>query len=564
VDVATRNLLKNAVERSAADPAYFLRFFLPVWFPAEMPAFHLGLLVLMTGKIAWLNQPQYKKHHAFLLEHFDYQPDPADLAAKPLPVFQLSPEGRLLYHPPKKNINQIIPRGFSKTTLLKGVLLYEALTNPRTFAVLISETVGHSETQVSDIKLELEVNKNLILGYGNQVPTRTEAGKWTSGELHLKNGAILLSRGRGGQVRGITQNGRRPNIIGCDDIEDEESVATQTQLDKTKSWMYQSVIPAGQIMHGATGEDWAQDPLRIYNLGTLLGPQCLCHSIASDPEFSTIRFGAKLGDDNQMLWDYKMPLEVYNSMRSRWQRQGQLAGFCREYDSTIRIGDETLFPSQFIYEPVARDSLAQVAIAMDPAISSSKRACHLAIIVAGRRESDGALWLLEEWGGIGVTPTEALNKFFELHRKWACDKAGIEAVQYQAALLPLLREQMAKTQYFFHCLPIRHGSADNKQARIVGTLSPRYSNGYLRHLRPLPSYEGNLADWPGGLIDYADAAAMALGLLGETAMLRGEGEMEPMAAITDEYGLPDRDGVVYGNYKFNRSPLNPLRNGRYG
>lgn len=541
MDNVAKAILQEAVRRSAFDPNYFLRFFLPHWFPTPLPPVHLGLLALLTRKVAWLNEPQYHFAHAFLLEHFKYEAEPGNPVSALLPVFSYNSEGKILMVAGDNN-NWIIPRGFSKTTLCNGANLYELVTDDTMFGVYISHTATHAEMQLGNIKAELETNEKLRAAYGDKVPTRAESEKWTAGELQLRGGAILIARGRGGQVRGLNFKARRPNRIVLDDVEDEDSVKSPTVREDTENWFYGAVTPAGVLMDGAE-EGEGQSPLRITNLGTLLGPDSLCMTLSRDTEFSTCRFGATLNgeiepaDDSHMLWPHKMKAVTYNRMRKRWSRVGKLAQFSREYDSSIRVTDDAIFPQIFIYQPTSISEIVQRALALDPAISDQPGRDHAAMVVAGRRASDGALWFLDEWGGLGKTPREKVDAFFELHERWQTTHNGIEAQQYQKSLIFLMKEEMARKQYFFHIVPIVQGSKVSKDDRIVGVLSPRYANGYIRHLKPLPNLEGNLTDWPNGKKDYADAAAMALTLLGESQMLAaGEGVLDQSeyAPLTEE------------------------------
>jgi len=554
-------LLKEAVRHSAYDPAYFLRFFLRKWFPTPFCPLHLGLIALLTRKVAFLND--YPEAHDFLLSEFLYMADPSDSSdtALKLPAFQKDAEGNIILVCGENN-NWLIPRGFSKTTLVLGCQLYDLITDGTIFGVYVSASAEHAEMQLGNIKVELEINVLLIEAYGNQVPNKADSERWTNREIQLLNGSILVARGRGGQVRGLNFRARRPNRIVLDDVEDEDSMATAELRAKTERWFYGSVAPAGALMDGAVEEEDAQLPLQITNLGTLLGPECLMLTIARDPEFNTVRFGAKL-DSGAMLWEYKMTRATYDRMRARYQKLGKLAEFTREYDSLIRVDDDSVFPSQFIYQPTPLSDLVHRSMALDPAISNRPGADHAALVVAGRRLSDGALWFLDEWGGQGKSPREKIDAFFEYHEKYRCTHHGIESIQYQAALIHLMKEEMARRQYFFVITPIIHGSDQRKEARIVGILSPRYKNGYIRHLRHLKGLESNLADWPNGKKDYADAAAMALSLLGESQIL----VMPEDALNADEYERePEIMAPLWntsGNY-ITRSALPSKFRGRYG
>lgn len=539
MDEKTKRLVEDAVKRSADDPAFFCRFFLPHWFPSDMPAFHLGILALRTRKLEWLDDPIYEDAREFLLSEFFYSADPQDPLSTPLPVFLEGDDGQLIMVC-DDYLNLILPRGFSKTTLMNAANLYDVLTDGTTFCVYISKSAEHAEMQLNNIKLELETNDLLRLGYGNLVPTRSDPEKWQADQIHLLNGSILVARGKGGQVRGLNYRARRPNKIMLDDVEDDGTAESPTERNKTERWFYSAVEKAGQVMEGAKDEEWAQQPLQIMNLGTLLGSKCLMLTLAKDPKFNTVRFGAKLKvddpKDHRMLWPYKMTYEFYSADRRRHQRIGKLAEFTREIDSSIRVTDDETFPKQFIYEPVARDDLAEVVVFCDPAISEQPDADDAAIVVAGRG-LNGRLWALEEWGGQGKTPREIIDKFFELHKKWQCTKAGIESQAYQKALIHIAREEMALKRYWFVISPVTRGSKENKDRRILGLLSPRYMNGQIRHLRPLPALEGNILDWPNGGKDYADAFASGLTLVGETGALvipqaeREKGDYAPLPSV---------------------------------
>lgn len=540
MDVKSKEVLGQAMEKGAFDPAFWLRFFLRHWFPSPLPPFHLGIVAMQTRKVEWLNDSIYADAHDFLLNEFFYAADPTDPTSTQLPVFIRNSTGKIVMVSGDHN-NIIVPRGFSKTTLTNGLNLYDCCTDGKLFCVYISKSADHAQTQLQNIKIELESNELLRAAYGNLVPNRADVEKWQADQLQLTSGAILVARGKGGQVRGLNYRARRPNKIVLDDVEDDGTVESVTERLKTERWFYASVEKAGQVMEGAIGEDFAQEPLQIINLGTLLGSDCLMMTLARDPKFNTIRFGAKLRydepDDTRMLWPYKMGYELYTKERDRHRKIGKLAEFTRELDSAIRIADDTLFPSKFIYEPVLREALVSVSIFCDPAISDQPDRDHTAIMVAGRREKDGALWMLDEWGGVGKTPSEMIDAYFMLHRKWQCTLAGFEAQAYQKVLLFLLREEMARRRYWFVPQPIVRGSKVTKDDRIVGLLSPRYLLGFLRHLRPFNGLESNLADWPNGKKDYADAGASALALLGETGALvipeeeRNRGEYAPVETV---------------------------------
>jgi hypothetical protein len=565
MDAAAKKALQEAVTRSAYDPAFFLRFFFKHWFPSPLPPFHLGIVALFTRKVDWLNDPIYADALPFLLEHFKYAADPSLPEGHPdrveLPVFEISESTGKLRMICDDHNNVIVPRGFSKTTLMNGINCYDCVTDGKTFCVYISKSADHAEMQLQNIKIELETNELLRAAYGDLVPNRADPEKWQADQIQLTNGAILVARGKGGQVRGLNYRARRPNKITLDDVEDDGLVASPTERTKTENWFYSAVEKAGVEMEGAEGEEFAQQPLQINNLGTLLGSECLMMTLAKDPAFNTIRFGAKLKydnpDDTEMLWSYKMSHKTYLAKRERHRKVGKLAEFTRELDSAIRISDDTLFPSTFHYEIMERNRFVQMAIALDPAISDQPGRDPAAIVVAGRRD-DGALFAVDEWGGLGKTPREKIDAFISMHRQYQCTHAGIESVGYQAALMFILQEEMALAGYWFVCQKIMQPPKVKKDDRILGLLSPRYMNGIMRHAKRLPGLEGNLADWPNGKKDYADALSMALKMMGETGALvipedeREKGEYAPLDQRLPPAFRTVSNHIVRGHPRANR------------
>lgn len=550
----TNELIRQAVFESAEDPAFFCRFFLRHWFPTPLAAFQLGMLALIKRQVSFLDK--YPAEIPWILEHFKYMSDPNDPESEQLPVFQLDDNGHI-FMVAGQNGCYIIPRGFSKTTLYNAGNLHDAVTDSETFSVYISESSTHSETQLGNIRHELEANSLLRQGYGNVVPTRADSEKWTSNQLQLRNGAVLVARGRGAQIRGINYRGRRPNKILLDDVEDYESVSTPEQRKKTVDWFYGSVYPAGNEMSGSKDDDEGQQPLQITVLGTLLGPETLLTTLAEDPTFNTVKFGATLKldfsdlKDEDMLWSYKMNARDYLLKRRQYMMVGQLSNFALEFDSTVRADETAKFPKERVkhYVLIPRSDFIHVSMALDPAISDQPGRDHTALIVAGRR-TDGMLCFLDEWGGLGKTPRDKIDAFFEYSLRWGVTHHGIEAQAYQRALIFLMQEEMARRQRFFTIEPIIQGAQQRKDDRIVGILAPRYANGYICHRRPLVGLEGNLLDWPNGKKDYADAAAMSLMLLGESQML-----VMPGDAITqDQYepldaALPplyEDSGFIFG------------------
>ena len=138
----------------------------------------------------------------------------------------------------------------------------------------------------------------------------------------------------------------------------------------------------------------------------------------------------------------------------------------------------------------------------------------------------------------GMTPREMVDMFFELHFKWNPHLSGIEGVAFQAAMIHLVHEEMARKQRFFECLKLMPGKT-NKIVRVEGILQPRYAAGYVQHRIPFPEYESQLLEWPNGKKDGPDVISMAISMLDPMALNAvpgGRAELEkPLPPLEGDY-----------------------------
>lgn len=483
--------LESAIVEGYSDPAFWCRTFLPHWFPGKMPWLHLGIIAILTRKVDFLlKYPDLDK----ILKYFTYKLDPKDKNSPDIPIFRIV-NGVL-----KMEISRftliMMPRGFSKTTLVNAVNLFLICYEETDFIFYLSETATHSQTQLENIKRELENNEKILAAFGN-----LKGDTWRNDFFRTTKGISLGCAGRGGQVRGKNVAATRPSRIILDDVEDKESVATKDQRDKTVDWFFSDVKPMLPRM---------KEDAQIIALGTLLSNDALLAKLCNDPSWTSIRFGALL-PDGTALWPEMMSAEKIAYEKSEYQRQGMLNSFYLEYLSTARNTDEQKFPRRFFrYNPSPQKSMN--AIALDPAISPDPDSDMAAIAVVGM-QPNGKIIIHEVWGKVVTTPREMINVYFNLHRQYNCIKQGIESIGFQAALIHIMQEEMFRKGYYMgEITPITH-KKQNKLRRVEAILHPRFANGYIEFLKVFPELEEQLEDWPNGLKDLPDAIAMALTLL---------------------------------------------------
>lgn len=483
-----------------ADPVFFCRTFLSEWFPKDIPWVHRGILAVVLKKTDFLlTYGELDK----ILRHFVVYEDPFDTTSKSVPIFSPNAQGGLDFLFIRFLII-MMPRGFAKTTLLNACILYLILYHDCRFPLYVGDTGKSARMQLHNVKQQLENNDLIKIVFGNKIPSRQDSQKWTEDFIQTKeeNPIFAAARGSGEQIRGVVTDGTRPDRIIMDDLENEESVSSPDQRQKTLNWFFRTLLPV------LSRQDTSSS---LLGLGTLLSGDALLPKLMRNPKFAFVRFGA-LDLDGEPLWPDNFSMEQLESEKQSYTVAGQLSAFYAEYLSVLRDDDSARFREGY-FKVAPQPSLVAKAIVIDPAISDSSSADDCVIAVVGMAEN-GKIHVCDVWGKKGASPREQIDTYFDMAilHKHQLAYFGVESIAYQAALVHLLREEMHRRNFYFEITEIKHNT--KKAERILGVLQPRYAAGYITHERDFPKLVQQLLDFDGkGHDDYPDAVAMAVTLL---------------------------------------------------
>jgi hypothetical protein len=501
------------------DPVVFCKYFLPDLFSGDIPALHIGLWCILT------KQTDFALNYAdpqWLVENFVFQ-----RGDKTYSIFEYR-DGRLILHT-ELNTLYMLPRGFSKTTICGAAYgLYDILYMISGVQLYVSQSGPHSEAQAQTIQRQLESNEKVLSIFGNIKPKINEGRKWTDALFETTTGQVFVARGAGSQIRGQVYLGKRPRRVTFDDLEDSDTVKSDTQRQDLKRWAYADLFPVIEEMDTSS---------EILGLGTLLHNDSLLATIQADPSWTVVKFGAR-DKRGQLLWARKMSEEKLESKKISYALMGRVDLYYMEYFNEVHAIEGSPFRREFFqYGQPSDQSELDVAVFMDPAISEKRTADSSVITVAGMSRKSGKIFVLDEWGKRGATPRECLDKYFEFVRKWKSRrKNGVESNAYQKAFVHILREEMFRQKYYFEVEGIP--SSTSNLERILGILQPRYASGYVVHTRVFPELETELLDIRvAAHDDRATALAGAVALLDPFAASAasgqdlGEDEYEPLDQI---------------------------------
>lgn len=359
------------------------------------------------------------------------------------------------------------PRGFAKSTLVsKFYPLWLALFKHRRDICIISNSEGLAVEHLRWIKQKCESDGKLIASFGN-----LKSEKWTENHIILQHAdgtrVNIRARGAGGQIRGF-----RPDCVICDDLETDDSVASEEQTKKLKDWVfkacYNTLLPGG----------------RFLVIGTVLHPLSLLSDLLeTDNGFTKRRLTAYINgveEEGSELWPDQRP---HSWLQERKATIGSFR-FAAEYMNDP-VSDEAapIKPDQVRIWENLPSNLSHV-IAVDPAYSEDSKADYKVASLVGitpeyRRylchyirthqpqgefiDSILNLWLQHRntITGVGIPNSGVEKSFYNSFLKRA------EERHLSPPVIPLTNTFQSASG----------SNVRNKKERIIATLQPLFEQG---------------------------------------------------------------------------------------
>lgn len=185
----------------------------------------------------------------------------------------------------------VAPRGGGKSKHIGvGYPLYCICHDLEPFILLTGSTVEVPEGHLQTIKDELTGNLYIRANH----PHAFGQGRvWNVKKVITRNGIAIRTVGRGGKVRGAGHGKHRPTIIVGDDIDDEDSTASEDAKDATFKWLTSTIIPLG-----------IEAQVNVFVLGTAMAPRDTTQRLKDTPGWLYRHFQSLIREPaRQDLWD---------------------------------------------------------------------------------------------------------------------------------------------------------------------------------------------------------------------------------------------------------------------
>lgn len=443
------------------------------------------------------------------------------------------------------------PRGHAKSTnfTFKDTL-HAALYLYKHYVIILSDSSDQAEGFLTDIKTELEDNREIRLDFGAQ-----QGRVWKSNVILTAGNVKIEAIGSGKKVRGRRHGAWRPDLLVLDDVENDENVNTPEQRRKLDSWFKKAVSKAG---------DTYTD---IMYIGTVLHYDSLLSNVLKNPEYESKTYRAVISfavrDD---LWDEWT--EIYTNLFDKDHKQ-HARDFYLQHEEDMLEGTEVLWPEKLdyyklmiirvsdgeaafnselqndpidpdsasfqeewldYYEPELvdfKDSRFVFVGANDPSLGKNKRSDTSSIINLAVDIHSGYMYI-ETASVEKRKPDVIINDVFEINRRLKRDygrgffKFGVETVQFQYFFKEVMAQLSVELGEYIPIEEIQ--SIQNKMLRIE-SLQPYIKNGYLKFNAKHKTLIKQLLEYPMGRNDDApDGLQMAVALALTVRAIAGKTE----------------------------------------
>ena len=421
------------------------------------------------------------------------------------------------------------PRGHAKSTAVThAYTLAAVLFREADFVVLVSDTELQAVQFLNDIKMELYENQKLRTLF-----KVTDIYKDAEREVRFKMGpdnhqVRIMARGASGgsgSVRGFKWRGKRPNLIICDDMENDEAVSNEERRDKFRNWFYGALIPAlsdngqirlvGTVLHfdsllerlmpETTGEEaqyTVRENLREYSLDKKRS----WHSIK-------YRAHTDFDDFQDILWPEKFNEERLTKLKNDFVKQGISEGYAQEYlNYPIHEGDAFFRKNDFV--PMSEDDfdLAKTYYAsIDFAISEKDKRSY-SVITVGGVDPNGVLHIVDVIRQ-RMDAKQIIDEMMAVQIRYQPDLFVVEEGALKKAIGPFLKDEMLKTGVFINLRPMVPFRDKLSRARAIQGRMRQGGVHFDKESEWFPSFEQELLRFDRGQYDDQVDSIAWLGLV---------------------------------------------------
>lgn len=411
-------------------------------------------------------------------------------------------EAWALYASDEPQVMCIAPRNHAKSTALTmDYILAEALFRRSDYIILISSTEGLAAEQLSNISEELHENQDLIQHFGIK---GFESDTKEDIIVAMRDGYKfrILCRGAEQRIRGRLWKGKRPNLLVCDDMEDDEQVENPDRRTKFRRWFFRAAKQAlGQ--NGKT---------RVH--GTILHDDSLLSRLRRNKTWKHKFYKAheSFDDFSNILWPEQWSKEKLLAKRQELVEDGDAAGYSQEFLNDPLDNSDAFLKREDFIGMEDRDYGAEkiICAAADFAVSKADKANRTSFSIAGK-DVNNLLHFVDQRVG-RWDPVEWIKVMFQIQLQFNPEVFWVEdGVIWKAIKAMVYREMQTRDIRinFEPILPIKdkgtRGRSFQRRMRAKQCRFDKRAEWYPGYEMELLRFTGNAA---ATLDDQFDSSAL--------------------------------------------------------
>lgn len=362
----------------------------------------------------------------------------------------------------------MIFRGGAKTTKFRLLISKYVAYGIAHTIMLVSNSQGHSLLSLEWIKKQVEFNTTWA-----QTFQLRKGSKWTGEIIEILHGVDeypirIMALGITGQIRGVNSDDWRPDLIGVDDPDNEETTGSPEQIKKTENLFFgalaKSLAPASEAPHA-----------KMILMQTPLAGNDIISKCAKDKQWRFLRFGCY--DDNGLSrWPSRLPTSVLDADKKAHIERSQLALWMREMEcEIIPDGGASFNPENMKLYDILPDNMVYL-IAIDPASSDSPTADDQVIMVLGFWKR--FIYVVEYSAEKGEMPEIAAAKVVEYSQRYPILGIHVESISYQRTLAHFIEQEMRRTRRYIPVHKVK--DTRRKSDRILQAVGRATGYGLVR------------------------------------------------------------------------------------
>ena len=306
------------------------------------------------------------------------------------------------------------PRGHAKSTALThDFALANACFRIEPHILIVSATEELALAHLGDIAKELRDNEDLRRSFHIQkfiTDSKSEIVVQCTPDTEYPSGYTfrILARGAGQKLRGLKWRGRRPGLIICDDMEEDEQVENFDRRRKFRHWVTRALLPLGRRV------------CKIRWHGTVLHEDSMLFRLMKDTTWTSRLYRAhrSFNDFTEILWPEMWSEARLRQLRQTFIEQGDAPGYSKELLNDPYDNEAAYLRKQDFLPMLEADfySEKRIAIGCDFAVSTTAKA-NLTSFTIGGQDASNIISIFDQSDG-RWDALEWIKEMFRLQKRY--------------------------------------------------------------------------------------------------------------------------------------------------